>query len=198
MLRLEHRVFMRYHVVVTFVIVPYRLSITGSPGSGKSTLAREFENLGFHVISVEELAVEHNCIGEIDPIDQARPIDLDALNDAIEKDWSTAPLEPLIIDGHLSHHLPTDAVVVLRCSPKVLEERMKKRNYSESKILGNCDWELLGSSWNERDSEIPWNEYDTTKNDVHSIVMALSLWISDGFKPKSPLSVIDWVSELEE
>jgi adenylate kinase len=189
---------MRYHVVVTFVIVPYRLSITGSPGSGKSTLAREFENLGFHVMSVEELAVEHNCIGEIDPIDQARPIDLDALNDAIEKDWSTAPLEPLIIDGHLSHHLPTDAVVVLRCSPKVLEERMKKRNYSESKILGNCDWELLGSSWNEKDSEIPWNEYDTTKNDVHSIVMALSLWISDGFKPKSPSSVIDWVSELEE
>tara|TARA_B110000438_G_C15760784_1_gene627183 strand:- start:727 stop:1296 length:570 start_codon:yes stop_codon:yes gene_type:complete len=189
---------MRYHVVVTFVIAPYRLSITGSPGSGKSTLAKEFENLGFHVISVEELAVEHNCIGEIDSIDQARPIDLDALNDAIEKDWTTAPLEPLIIDGHLSHHLPTDAVVVLRCSPKVLEERMKKRNYSESKILGNCDWELLGSSWNEKDSEIPWNEYDTTKNDVHSIVVALSLWISDGFKPESPLSVIDWVSELEE
>ena len=75
---------------------------------------------------------------------------------------------------------------------------MKKRNYSESKILGNCDWELLGSSWNEKDSEIPWNEYDTTKNDVHSIVVALSLWISDGFKPESPLSVIDWVSELEE
>ncbi|MFQ3343594.1 MAG: adenylate kinase [Candidatus Thalassarchaeaceae archaeon] len=180
------------------VIAPYRLSITGSPGTGKSTLAKEFEGLGFHTISVEELAIKHNCIGVIDPKDDARPIDLDLLIDSIEKEWSEKPLEPLIIDGHLSHHLPSDAVVVLRCSPKTLEERMLKRKYSREKIQSNCEWELLGSSWNEREGAIPWNEYDSTTNDVHSIVIALSMWISDGFKPKSPSSVIDWVSELEE
>ncbi|MFL2963439.1 MAG: adenylate kinase family protein [Candidatus Thalassarchaeaceae archaeon] len=178
--------------------VPYRLSLSGSPGSGKSTLAKEFERLGFHVVSVEEIAEEHNCIGEIDSSDNARPIDLDKLVGLIEKEWENSPREPLIIDGHLSHHLPSDAVVVLRCSPDILEKRMIEREYSESKIRANCDWEILGSSWNEREGDIPWIEFDTTKNDVHSILMSLSLWISDGFKPNDPASVIDWVSKMED
>jgi len=180
------------------VPVPYRLSLSGSPGSGKSTLAKEFERLGFHVVSVEEIAEEHNCIGEIDSSDNARPIDLDKLVGLIEKEWANSPREPLIIDGHLSHHLPSDAVVVLRCSPDILEKRMIEREYSESKIRANCDWEILGSSWNEREGDIPWIEFDTTKNDVHSILMSLSLWISDGFKPNDPASVIDWVSKMED
>jgi|TARA_B100001250_G_scaffold262374_1_gene226040 adenylate kinase len=180
------------------VTVPYRLSLSGSPGSGKSTLAKEFERLGFHVVSVEEIAEEHNCIGEIDSSDNARPIDLDKLVGLIEKEWENSPREPLIIDGHLSHHLPSDAVVVLRCSPDILEKRMIEREYSESKIRANCDWEILGSSWNEREGDIPWIEFDTTKNDVHSILMSLSLWISDGFKPNDPASVIDWVSKMED
>jgi broad-specificity NMP kinase len=75
---------------------------------------------------------------------------------------------------------------------------MLKRGYSESKIRSNCEWEILGSSWNERQRDIPWNEFDTTENDVHSILIALSLWISDGFKPNDPPSVIDWVSKMEE
>ncbi len=178
--------------------VPYRLSLSGSPGSGKSTLAKEFERLGFHVVSVEEIAEEHNCIGEIDSSDNARPIDLDKLVGLIERKWENSPREPLIIDGHLSHHLPSDAVVVLRCSPETLEKRMMERDYSESKIRANCDWEILGSSWNEREGDIPWIEFDTTKNDVHSILMSLSLWIADGFKPNDPASVIDWVSKMED
>ena len=75
---------------------------------------------------------------------------------------------------------------------------MLKRGYSESKIRSNCDWEILGSSWNERQGDIPWTEFDTTENDVHSILMSLSLWISDGFKPNDPPSVIDWVSKMED
>lgn len=180
------------------MITPYRLAITGSPGTGKSTLAKEFEALGFHVTSVEELATEYGCIGEIDSIDKARPIDMELLNQKIEKEWDKDLLEPLIIDGHLSHQLPTDAVVVLRCSPNILKERMTKRDYSNDKITANCEWELLGSSWNEKEDGVPWIEYDTTSNDVHSIVMALSLWISDGFKPDAPSSVIDWISEMED
>jgi adenylate kinase len=180
------------------VTLPYRLSLSGTPGTGKSTLAKEFEALGFHVISVEEMAIEHGCIGEVDNSDNARPIDLDALIKSISGEWSNNPLEPLIIDGHLSHHLPSDAVVVLRCSPEILEKRMLKRGYSESKIRSNCEWEILGSSWNERQRDIPWNEFDTTENDVHSILISLSLWISDGFKPNDPPSVIDWVSKMEE
>ena len=66
--------------------VPYRLSLSGSPGSGKSTLAKEFESFGFHVISVEEMAEEYDCIGEIDSEDNARPIDLDKLVNCIEEE----------------------------------------------------------------------------------------------------------------
>ena len=72
------------------------------------------------------------------------------------------PPEPLIIDGHLSHHLPSDAVVVLRCSPDILKKNVKERIFRiKNKI--NCDWETLGSSWNERQGDVPWTEYDNGK-----------------------------------
>jgi adenylate kinase len=150
------------------------------------------------VVSVESLAREHECLGEVDPADGARSIDLDMLHGSLSSRWSSPPEHSLIIDGHLSHHLPSDAVAVLRCSPDVLEARLASRGYSAEKTQANCEWELLGGAWNERERGSAWIEFDTTNSDVASVVESLLHWISDGFKPASPGSVIDWVARMEE
>ena len=89
-------------------------------------------------------------------------------------------------------------MVVLRCSPDILEARLVSRGYSAEKTQANCEWELLGGAWNEREGGSAWIEFDTTDRDVSSVVESLSHWISDGFKPASPGSVIDWVARMEE
>ncbi len=175
------------------VSTPPRIALTGTPGTGKSTVARLLSASGYSIISVEELAAAAGALDEIDKTDNARPVDIELLLSYLNKSWKSLPQEPVIIDGHLSHHLPTDAVVVLRCEPEILRSRLEQRDYSEKKIIGNVEWEILGGAWNEKENNSPWMEFNTTKNSVEEVVDDIIKWISDGFKPMSPEAVIDWV-----
>ena len=105
----------------------FRLALSGTPGTGKTTVASLFEKNGYDIISLESLAKEHNCLGEIDRLDNSRPIDIEKLCRELEKSWSKNPENTLIIDGHLSHQLPCDYTIILRCQPDVLQKRLESR-----------------------------------------------------------------------
>ena len=176
----------------------FRLALTGTPGTGKSTVAQMLSRDGYEVFTVESLAEQHGLPGEIDPADGVRAIDTGALHDALAPAWDSPPDGYVVVDGHLSHHLPCDAVAVLRCSPEIIESRLASRGYSTDKVQANCEWELLGGAWNEREGDAPWCEFDTSHGGVDSVVDSLADWIVDGFKPASPDSLIDWVARMEE
>ena len=175
-----------------------RVAITGTPGAGKTSVSRMLEEKGFTLLSVEDLAEEFRCIGEVDPEDGARPIDTEKLGLSLNVEWVKPDEGVVIVDGHMSHNLPVDAVVVLRCSPDALRGRLAERGYSEGKINSNCEWELLGGAWNDFEGGIPWTEFDTTVNEIGYVVDNIQSWISDGFKPMSIGSTIDWVAQMEE
>ena len=176
----------------------FRLALTGTPGTGKSTVAQMLSSDGYEVIAVESLAEQYGLSGEIDPSDGVRVIDTGALHDVLAPAWESSPDGVVVVDGHLSHHLPCDAVAVLRCSPEIIESRLVSRGYSADKVQANYEWELLGGAWNEREGDAPWCEFDTSHSGVNSVVDSLADWIADGFKPASPGSVIDWVARMEE
>ena len=53
--------------------------------------------------------------------------------------------ENLIVEGHLSHLCSgADKLIILRCRPEILEERLASRNYSSSKIHENLEAEAMG------------------------------------------------------
>ena len=133
------------------------------------------------------------ALEELDRFDGAHPVDLDILLEYLNQNWKLPPTGPEVIDGHFSHNLPVDAVVVLRCNPDILRDRLKQRGYSDSKIESNVEWELLGGAWNEKEDDTHWIEFDTTDVEPEFIVENILNWISDGFKPTSPEDVIDWV-----
>ena len=45
--------------------------------------------------------------------------------------------------------IDVEKVIVLRCDPNILESRMEKRNYSESKIRENLEAEAIGIIYSE-------------------------------------------------
>ncbi|MBR79328.1 MAG: hypothetical protein CMA88_00865 [Euryarchaeota archaeon] len=180
-----------------FVQALYRLALTGAPGTGKTTVSSLLGEAGIGVVSVETLAEGLDCIGDADPSDGARPIDLDELCSILEDKWSARPEETTLIDGHLSHLLPVDCAIILRCKPAVLQERLVERGYEHDKISQNVDWEILGGSWNELDELLPTIEFDTSAVSAVSIVESILGWVTDGFKPERPAIPIDWVDRGE-
>ncbi len=171
---------------------PARIAVTGTPGVGKTALC-SISN--WQSQSVMELAKQHGCLEPIDASDGAAPVDVEKLSLILLEKWKQLEY-PLLIDGHLSHHLPIDATVLLRCHPEVLQNRLENRNYSEEKINQNIESELLGSIAGEcfQNSDIPCLEIDSTDIDTTEIFQRLKDWLADGFKPSRPDVPVDWIA----
>jgi adenylate kinase len=108
--------------------------ITGTPGTGKSVVAEELARRGHTVVHLAAI-VQPYVIGEDEKRD-TRVIDMDRL---------AAEFKPFegFVEGHFAHLLPCDRVVVLRCRPDEIGERLKKRKYGDMKIRENADAEAL-------------------------------------------------------
>ncbi|MAH98749.1 MAG: NMP kinase [Euryarchaeota archaeon] len=174
-----------------------RVGLTGSPGVGKTTVSSLLVECGFSVESVEMIAEKYECIEDVDPKDGARAVDIEELASYLDSEWSDRPKSKLVIDGHLSHFLPVDCLIVLRCAPEILKQRLSSRGYSDSKISENVDWEIIGSAWNEVNDEIPLIEFDSSSQSSESVAKSILNWIEDGCKPNRPLNPIDWISKGE-
>jgi adenylate kinase len=136
-----------------------RIAITGAPGAGKSAFCAEATTAGWPRMTVLELADEAGLAGPIDESDDARPIDVEMLTSKLALEWHRSNPDknnfeklieaspPTLIDGHISHLLPVDAVCIIRCNPLVLRTRLEARGYPEWKVETNVEWELLGSAW---------------------------------------------------
>ena len=175
----------------------FRLALTGTPGVGKTTIAALLADVGYQVETVQDIAERFGCIDDVDSEDGAMPIDIDDLNTQIQSEWKNDPIKSIVIDGHLSHLLPVDCVIILRCSPSVLRKRLTGRSYAEQKISSNVDWEILGSAWAEMDDTVPAIEFDSSSDGVETVFQRIMDWVADDFKPRRPLRLIDWIERGE-
>ena len=186
----------------------FRIAITGTPATGKSSVVEIIAQS--NSVSVRQLAAEHGCLGEAGELGEAVEIDVEKLHHILADKWSEkSPSEVvekpsgglaeeapqhIYIDGHLSHHLPVDAIVVLRCRPEVLSERMRGRGWSQEKINDNAEWEMLGGPWVELDENIPpILEVDTTIAAAAAVAIEILDWIGTGFVPEYPSKRADWL-----
>ena len=118
-------------------MMPKKIVITGTPGTGKTTVADLLgKKINMPVTHITELVKE-------------KKLGIRKENGAIivsmKKLWKELKDIDGIIEGHLACELPLkDAlVIVLRCRPPVLRDRMKKRKYPERKIKENLEAEAL-------------------------------------------------------
>ena len=170
------------------------IAITGTPAVGKTTVVEFFTDANFTIVSVKDLAKQYDCEGDFDEGTQSIDIDIHRLAEQFEAD----SLGDTIVDGHLSHFLEVDAIVMLRCNPSTLQERLAKRGYSEQKITANVEWEMVAGTWSEIiefELDQPILELDTTNCDPIEIYEKINQWINDGYDQDLIQTRIDWLAE---
>ncbi len=122
--------------------------LTGTPGTGKSTvtglLSDEIQTI--HLNDLIEAEADRGagiCVG-FDERRKSKIIDIKKLSKKVRDVTRVIKGDALLIEGHLSHHLPFgDITIVLRTHPGVLETRLDEKGFSKEKIRENLEAEAL-------------------------------------------------------
>jgi len=126
--------------------------VTGSVSSGKTTVSRKLaKKLNLKYIDVNKLIKEEKLGCGYDKKRKCKIIDVNILNESLIKLIKNSK-QNLIIDSHLSHYLPNryvDLCIVTKCRLRILEKRLKKRNYDENKVKENLTVEIFDTCLNE-------------------------------------------------
>ena len=172
------------------------IAISGTPGTGKTSLAGVFVKERINVVSVEELAEAFGYLGNLDSKDGTKEVDIHRLSN----EWQHDNPGIIVVEGHLSHFLDVDAIVILRCNPSVLRKRLELRKYSEQKVTANVEWELISGVWSELlefEIEAPILEIDTTELATEQVYDKVVSWLNgelvqeDLFEQSN--KAIDWM-----
>ena len=114
-----------------------RIIITGTPGTGKSILAKVLGKALKHKVLNEKDFCRKKKIGKIDKKTAELVVPLGRLEKELNKLLYRE--KNIILEGHLlcEAKLNADIVLLLRTSPDILEERLRRRRYPEAKIQDN-------------------------------------------------------------
>jgi len=112
------------------------IALTGTPGTGKTTIAEELRKR-YDVLDLNAFIKESGLLENFDGPRDTYDVDIRKLKKKL------AHVSADFCDGHLSHFLDCEMIIVLRCNPSILYERLKKRGYSETKIIENVQAEAL-------------------------------------------------------
>jgi adenylate kinase len=168
------------------------ITVTGTPGVGKTTLSKLLaERLGYEYVSVRDFALEKG-IGESagDEIE----IDVDELARLASEEFRE---RNVVIDGHLSHFIPADIVIVLRLHPGAVAERLKVRGYPPKKLAENVEAEfvdvILVEAVEENENVL---EVDTTGKGPEEVLNEVLSLLQAGIKRR--VGIVDWSDSYGE
>ena len=112
-----------------------RVAVTGTPGTGKTT-ATELLDTDLDVLHLNDIITEEGLTTGHDDERDSAIVDREAVE--MYLDGRT----DIVFESHLAHNLPADRVVVLRCHPETIEQRLADRE-SAASITENAESEAL-------------------------------------------------------
>lgn len=180
-----------------------RVAVTGTPGTGKTTATSLLENRierdagttdhlpSLDVIHLNDVLETAGLYTAVDAERGSKIADMEAL-----ESW-LADREDVLFESHLAHHFPADRVVVLRCRPDLLEQRLRDRGEPEAKAVENAESEALDvvlAAAVERHGVDVVFEIDTTDRDPDAVADALLAVLTGDREPRA--GTVDFVGYL--
>ena len=167
-----------------------RIAVTGTPGVGKTSAC-----LGIRkppVYHINDLVELFGLANGYDRKRKTREVDVGKLAKAIKQGIKG----DMILEGHFSHMLDVDLAIVLRCSPKVLEKRLRKKGWSDAKVRENVEAEAVDVVLVEALENVPEVcEVDTTEMTDKQVATAIKKIVA-GERQKYRVGNVDWSQEV--
>jgi len=169
------------------------VGITGTPGTGKKSVAKIVAGrLGLATIGINELARSNN----LEDVDTGE-VDTRKLRSLLTRGLPKSGL----VYGHLLPYVLTrrslSRVVVLRCDPTVLKERLKARGYPRLQVVENLEAELIGivsADAFDAYGEALATEFDTTRTSPAEAAKKVVELLA---APKMHARRIDWTLDYD-
>lgn len=185
------------------------IALTGTPGTGKTTVCEIIKEHSqyrkkFSIIDVNKLVLDEKLYNGKDEERDTYEADMDKLEERVKKEIQKKTVGiDIIMEGHLSHLLPADAIVVLRAHPVALRRRLgKRKKYSFQKVKENANAEALDVilvESVERNKNV--FEIDTTDMNLLAVVKSFVLIIEALKQGKAPEEFlpgkINWIEQVE-
>ncbi len=182
------------------------ISLTGTPGTGKTTICGLIQSQyseQYHVIDLNKLIIGEKLYTGKDERRDCYIADLEKLEGRVKQIIDKTPEgKDILMEGHLSHLLPADAIIVLRASPATLRERLIKKGYSSEKVKENVNAEaldvILVESVQKSSSVYEINTTDMTPQAIVQAIISIIESLKDrkipaGFLPGK----INWIDQVE-
>ncbi len=178
--------------------------ITGTPGTGKTIVSQKICQISnARSISLNDLVIEEDLIINYDNKRDTNVINKKKIINRVErliKEQKNRDYDYLIIESHFSDLVPNlyiDYAVILRCHPDELIVRLRKKEYTDAKIMENVQSEILGNCMNyliQKKLKNPLIEIDTTKLTVEQVAKKIIDTIQT--KNYEETKQVDWLEEL--
>lgn len=170
-------------------MVDMKVAVTGTPGVGKTSSSELIRSI--KVVHVNDIVDECNAVVGFDERRKTKEVDVRRLGKAVSKIEGD-----VLLEGHFSHLLGVDVVIVLRCSPKVLNERLSAKGWPEEKVRENVEAEAVDVILIEAvETTSDVCEVDTTKKSPAEVAAAIEEIIA-GETEKYPVGNVDWSREV--
>jgi adenylate kinase len=185
------------------------IALTGTPGTGKTTVCgilgeHSQYRKQFHIIDLNKIVLGEKLYTGKDETRDTYEADMDKLEERVKQIISQMPQGmDIIMEGHLSHLLPADVIIVLRTHPVALRKRLgKRKNYSFSKVKENANAEALDVILVES-AERSKNVFEINTTDINPLavvksVIAIIESLKQGKTPKDFLpGKLNWIEQVE-
>lgn len=158
-----------------------RIAVTGTPGTGKTTavaaITTPHQTVHLNdVIHAEGLTTAH------DEERDSAVVDMDAVADWLRE------RDEIIFESHFAHRFDADRVVVLRCHPEELTDRLSGREKSDVSIAENAESEaidLILSEAVDRHGHSQVYEIDTTGRTPQDVAADIEAVITGAREPSA-------------
>jgi adenylate kinase len=176
--------------------------VTGTPGTGKTTFAKRLaKEIGADYVALTRFVSDKKLYTGFDRERESRVVNLPRVYATLNR-LLLKTRRPTIVDTHITEGIiPKDVVkvlFVLRCHPRILERRLSKKKWKQSKLRENVLAEMLDVCLINAVKWFGWNrvvQLDTSHISVSKCVATAKRIL---IQPAQKRVKIDWIATLDK